>query len=93
MVRVSSRHLVSVGRASISILIIIVVVGVVIVLGCLRCLERRKGRLHKATKVSLLSGNMVDTGVHLIQLSKECIKASIHALKLCHDHIQSHTSC
>ena len=84
MVRVSSRHLVSVGRASISILIIIVVVGVVIVLGCLRCLERRKGRLHKATKVSLPSSNTADKGVHLIQLSRECIKESIHVLKLRH---------
>ena len=83
----SSRHLISAGRASISILIIIVVVGVVIVLECLRCLGRRKGRLYKATKVSLPSSNMADTGVHLIQLSKKCTKASIHALKLHHDRV------
>ena len=92
-VRVSSRHFVSAGRASISIFIIIVVIGVVIILECLRCLGRRRGRLHKATKESLLSSNVADMGVHLIQLSRECIKASIHALKLRHDRIQSHTSC
>ena len=90
-VRVSSRPLVSAGRARISILIIIVVVRVVIILGCLRCLKRRRGRLHKATKASLPSSKMVDTGVHLIQLSRKCIKVSIHAPKLHHDCIQSHT--
>ena len=82
-VRVSSRHLVSTGRASISILIIIIILG---------CLGRRRGRLHKATKASLLSGNTADMGVHLIHLSSECIKARIHALKLCHDHIKGYTS-
>ena len=81
-VRVSSRHLVSAGRASIPILIIIIVLG---------CLGRRRGRLHKATKVSLPSSNMANTGVHLIHLSSECIKVSIHALKLRHDRIQSRT--
>ena len=89
-VRVSFKHLVSVGKASISILIIIViVVGVIIVLGCL---GRRRGRLHKATKVSLPFSNTANMGVHLIHLSSECIKASIHALKLRHDRIKSHTS-
>ena len=82
-VRVSSRHLISAGRASISILIIIIILG---------CLGRRRGRLHKATKASLPSGNTTDMGVHLIHLSSECIKASIHALKLCHDHIKGYTS-
>ena len=92
-VRVLSIHLVTAGRASISIIIIIIiVVGVIIVLGCLRCISRRKGRLHKATKASLPSSNTIDTRVHLIHLRSECIKASIHTLKLCHDHIQSHTS-
>ena len=42
--------------------------------------------------VSLPSGNTANTSVHLIQLSSECIKASIHALKLRHDRIKSHTS-
>jgi len=91
-VRVSSRYLVSAGRASIYILIIIIVVRTIIVLECRRCLRRRKGRLYKATKANLLSSNTADTGVHLIQLNRECIKASIHVLKLCHDRIQSHTS-
>ena len=74
------------------ILTIIIVVGVVIVLGCLGCLGRRRGRLHKTIKASLLSSNTVDTSVHLIELNRECIKASIHALKLRHDSVQSHTS-
>ena len=82
MVRLLSKHLVSAGRASISILIIIVV-GVIIVL---KFLERRRGRLYKATKVSLLSSNMADTGVHLIHLSNKCIKMSIHV------RIKSHNS-
>ena len=87
--RVSSRHLVNIGRASISILIIIVGVGIIIVL---ECLKRRRGRLHKATKASLPSGNTTDTSVHLAQLITESVKVSIHALKLCHDRIKSHTS-
>ena len=85
----SSRHLVSAERASISILIIIIVVGAIIVLGCL---ERRRERLYKATKASLPSSNTADTGVHLIQLSRECIKMSIHALKWRHNRVQSYTS-
>ena len=67
-VRVSSRHLVSTRRASISIRIIIIVIEVIIFLGCLvvlRCLRRRRGRLYKAIKASLPSGNMTDTRVHL----------------------------
>ena len=32
------------------------------------------------------------TGVQLIQLSIECIKASIHALKLCYDRLNGHTT-
>ena len=88
-VRVSSRHFISTGRDSISILIIIIVVGVIIILGCL---GRRGGRLYKATKVSLPSSNTTNMGVHLIHLSRECIKASIHALKLRHDRIKGHNS-
>ena len=91
-VKVSSRHLVRVGRASISILTIIIVVRAVIVVGCLGCLERRRGRLHKTTKASLPSSNTADTSVHLIQLNRKCIKASMHTLKLRHDSVQSHTS-
>ena len=88
-VSVSSRHHVSVGRASVSILIIIIVLGTIIVLGCL---GTRRGRLYKATKASLPSSNIADTSVHLIHLSSECINASIHALKLHHDRIKGHTS-
>ena len=62
-VRVSSRHLVRAGRASVSILIIIIVVRVIGVLGCLKCLGRRRGRLHKATKASLPSSNMANMSV------------------------------
>ena len=38
------------------------------------------------------SCNTTDTGVHLTQLITECVKVSIHALKLCHDHLKSHTT-
>ena len=89
-VRVSTRHLISAGRASISILTIIIVVRAIVVLGCLKCLKRRKGRLHKVTKASLPSGNTVDTGVHLIQLSRECIKTSIHTEAAPWSHLESH---
>ena len=94
-VKVSSRHLVDTGRASISILIIIVVIGVIIVLGCLvvlGCLRRRRGRLHKDTKANLPSGNTAGMGVHLTQLITDIVKASIHALKLHHNRIKSHTT-
>ena len=86
-VRVSSRHLIRAGRANISILTIIIVIGVIIVLGCLGCLRGKRGSLHKTTKASLPSSSMADTGVHLIQLSRECIKVSIHVLKLRHDSV------
>ena len=84
----SSSHLVVTGRAS--ILILIIVVGVTIIV--LRCLWKRRGRCHEATKASLLSGNTADTGVHLTQLITECVKASIHALKLCQDDLKGHTT-
>ena len=90
-VRVSSRHLIITGWASIStLLIIIIVVGVIVII--LECLGRRRGRLHEATKARLPSGNTADTGVHLTQRITESVKASIHALKLCHDRIKSHTT-
>ena len=50
------------------------------------------GRLYKATKASLPSSNTTDTGVHLTQLITECVKASIHALKLCQDDLKGHTT-
>ena len=52
----------------------------------------QQGRLHKATKVSLPSVNRADMGVQLTQLISESVKASIHALKLHHDRIQSHST-
>ena len=73
MVSISSRHPVIAGWASISIIIIIIVIEVIVII--LGCLGRKRGRLHEATKVSLPSSNMVDTGVHLIQLITESIKA------------------
>ena len=88
-VRMSSRHLI--GRASISISIIwsIIVITIIIIL-ILR--SRSHGRRwwrsslkSKATYRCLLSCNTTDTNVHLIQLYRECIKTSIHALQLCHD--------
>ena len=88
-----SSQLIITGRASIlisnSINITTKVTTIVLVL---RCLGRRRRRLYEATKASLSSSNMTDMGVHLIQLSSECIKASIHALKLCHDRLEGHTT-
>ena len=82
----SSCHLVVTRRASILILILIIIVLI------LRCLWRRRRRLHEATKASLLSHNTTDIGVHLIQLITECVKVSIHALKLYHDRLKGHTT-
>ena len=36
--------------------------------------------------------NTTDTSVHLTQLITESVKASIHALKLHHDHLEGHTT-
>ena len=83
----SSSHVIITGR--VSILIIIEVTIIVLVLWSL---WRRNGRLYKATKVSLSSCNTIDTGVHLTQLITECVKASIHALKLRHDCLEGHTT-
>ena len=82
----SSSHLVVTGRASILILIIIIIVIV------LRCLWRRRGRLREATKASLSSCNTTNTGAHLTQPITECVKASIHALKLRHDRLEGYTT-
>ena len=35
---------------------------------------------------------MIDTGVHLTQLITESVKASINALKLRHNGLESHTT-
>ena len=88
-VRVSSRHLI--GKASISISIIwsIIVITIIIIL-ILR--SRSHGRRwwrssfrSKTTNGRLSSCNTTDKNVHLIQLRRECIEASIHALQLHHD--------
>ena len=88
----SSNHLVVTGRAINLILIIIIVVQVTIIVRVLKCLWKRKGRHHEATKASLLLGWTIDTGVHLTQLITECVKASIHALKLRHNRLEIHTT-
>ena len=50
----------------------------------------RRSFKNEATYDCLPSCNTADMDVHLIQLSRECIKASIHALKLRHDVLESH---
>ena len=87
-----SSHLIVTESASILILINITTVGVTIIFLVLRYLWRRRERLHKATKASLSLCNMIDRGVHQIQLSSECIKASIHTLKLRHNRLEYHTT-
>ena len=76
-------------RADILILIIIITINSILIP---RSLWRRRWRSNKATKVILSLCNTTNTGVHLIQLSSESIKVSIHALKLCHDCLKSHTT-
>ena len=83
----SNSHRVVIGRASIFILIIITIIVLI-----LKCLWRRRGRLYKATKASLPSSNIADTGGRLTQLITGCVKASIHALQLCHDRLEGHTT-
>ena len=85
-----SRHLIITGRASILILILIVIT-VITILNC-QSLWRRRRKSGKTTKVSLSSCNTTDMGVHLTQLISESVKASIHALKLCHDSLDGHTT-
>ena len=82
------RHLIIIGRANILILIISTNIAILI---C-RSLQIRRGRSGETTEVSLSSWNTIDTGVHLTQLITESIKASIHALKLRHDGLKSHTT-
>ena len=86
----SSIHLVVTERASIRIFMLIIIEVTIIIL-VLKCLWRRRGRCHKATKASLSSCNTTDISVHLTQLITKCVKASIHALKLHHDRLESHT--
>jgi len=86
-----SSHLIIIGRAR-SLILISITIRATIVILILRSLERRRGRLDEATKASLSSSNTTNTGVHLIHLNSECIKTSIHALKLRHDRLEGHTT-
>ena len=89
-IRVSSRHLIS--RASISIIIIrsiIVITTIIILIFRIKIRSHwRRWRRSLRSKIAhdrQPSSNTIDTSVRLLQLCRECIKASIHALKLCQD--------
>ena len=71
-------------------LIIIIIISILV----LRILwrKRRRWRRGEATHASLSSCDTTNTGVHLKQLNSECIKVSIHVLKLCHDDLKHHTT-
>ena len=83
-------HLLIIGRAS--ILIPTIIISTIIAVLICRSLGKRRGRSSKTTKASLLLCNTTDMGVHLTQLIIESVKESIHALKLCHDSLESHTT-
>ena len=83
------RHLFIIGRASILIFIIIITISSILII---RSLRRRRWRSNEVTKASLSSCDMIDMGGHLTQLVTESVKASINALKLCHDRLESHTT-
>ena len=91
-VRVSNRHRICTGRASISIIIILGSSSSIIIIIILRSLwsRWRRSLRNEATHDRLPSCNTADINVHLIQLNRKCIKASIHALKLHHDVSKSH---
>ena len=72
------HHLIITGKAS------ILIITIIIILIC-RGLWKRRWRSSETTKASLSSCYMTDMSVHLTQLIRESIKASIHMLKLCHD--------
>ena len=80
------RHLIITGRASIRIITIITILAILIY----QSLWKRRRRSAETTKASLSSCYTTDTGVHLTQLIRESVKASIHALKLCHDSLEGH---
>ena len=89
MVRVSSRHFVITGWASISIILII---GRINTVGpiTLICKGHRSGRCGVIAHLSLASSNTANTGVHLTQLITESVEVSIHVLKLRHDVLECH---
>ena len=94
MVRVSSRRLICTRRVSISVIIILgssSIIITILILNLRSLWSRWKRSLkNEATHDRLPSCNTADKDCHLIQLSKECIKVSIHALKLRHDVPESH---
>jgi len=71
---------------------LIIIVNTIIAILICRSLWRRRGRSNETTKVSLSLSNTTDMGVHLTQLITKSVKASIHALKLHHDGLKSHTT-
>ena len=87
-------YLLITGRASVLILILIIITKTIINIFALRSLWRRRGRWrrNKATHMRLSLCDTTNMGVHLIKLSSECIKASIHMLKLHHDSLKRHTT-
>ena len=87
-VRVSSRHLVSAGRASIIILISIRSSSITIIVLILRGRWRRRSS-DETTHGSLASCDTINTGVHQTQLIIESVEAS---MKLRHDVLKSHTA-
>ena len=76
-------HLVITGKASIVLIITILI---------RRSLWRKRWKGSETTKKSLSSCYMTDTSVHLTHLISERVKVSIHALKLCHDGLEGHTT-
>ena len=90
-VSTSSRHLIIIGRASTIILISIITVGAIITL-ILKSRWRWRRNNSETTHVGLSLCNTTNTGVHLTQLITKCVKVSIHAHKLCHDGLKSHST-
>ena len=84
--KVLNRHLI--GRSSISIIIKSVIIITIILSIRIRNYWMRwwRSRLRCKTAYSRPpSCNTTNTNVHLIQLRRECIQASIHALQLRHN--------
>ena len=87
-----NSHLLITGRASTIILISIIITRAIIITLILWSLWRWIWRRGETTHDKLLSCNTTNMGVHLTQLITESVKASIHALKLCHDGLEIHTT-
>ena len=84
--RVLNRHLI--GGSSISIIIRSIIIITIILSIRIRNHWMRWWRSRLKCKIAysrLPSCNTTDTNVHLIQLRRECIQASIHALQLRHN--------